>query len=158
MNIQKLLSKHTYNRLEKQLIACRTTTPRGERTQYELLREIFAEFFSLKTVLLFPDTVLVDLAETIQDFHIEQNNLDTYLYHTKKYIQHQLKTYKNKKDKLTHKVQWEKGRKGASYLNTYEQLDLFYLEKSYQEGYHRQQALMYQLLLRVIQEIQGEDI
>ena len=157
MNIQKLLSKQTYNQLERQLIACRTSTPRGVRSQHELLREMLADHFSLKQVLLFPNDVLVDLAETIQDFHIEQNSLDSYLHHTKNYLQFQIREYNKKRKKLTHKVQWEEGRKGVSYLTTYEQLDLFHLEKSYKEGYHRQQALMYQLILEIIQNIQEVD-
>lgn len=158
MDIKRILSKQTHNQLEKHLIACKTSTPRGEDTQYELLRELLAELFSLKQVLLYPKQVLVDLAETIQDFHIEQNNLEDYIHHTKNYVNYQLKNYHTKRKQLSHKVNWERGRKGSSYLGTYEQLDLFYLEKSYKEGYHYQQSLMYRLLLDIINKIQEEGI
>lgn len=153
MDITKLLSKQTYNRIEKQLIACKASTPRGEETQYELLRELLAEFFTLKKVLLFPNKVLMDLSEAIQDLHIEQNNLDEYIHHTENYLRYQLQRYDDKTKKLIHDMNWERGRKGESYLDTYEKLDLVYLAKSYQEGYHKQQALMYKLLLDIIDEI-----
>lgn len=157
-DIEKILSKKTYDRLGKALKVCRVCQISRYESAYTELRLELAELFSIRTVSLFPKDALVDLAEAIQDFHIEQNNLSEYLHHTEKYLNMQMKDYRRKRKHYAHKANWERSKNKDNVMDSLDKLDIIYLADSYNRGYHKNKASMYKLLLSLIGQIKREGI
>lgn len=153
-----ILSKETYSNLSKALNVCRVCQVSRYESAYNDLRSELAELFTVRTVSLYPKDVLVDLAETIQDLYIEQNNLEEYMHHTEKYLLMQLRNYRKKKEKYNHKKNWERSKDFKSSMSSLEQVDLIYLANSHNNGYHYYKASMYRLLLSLIRQMKREGI
>lgn len=157
-DIEKILSKETYDILSKSLNVCRVCQVSRYESAYNDLRSELAELFSVKAVSLYPKDVLVDLAETIQDLYIEQNNLEEYMHHTEQYLLMQLKNYRKLRKKYNHKMNWEKSKRDDNLMVSLEKIDLIYLANSYSNGYHKNKASMYRLLLSLIRQMKEEGI
>ena len=132
--IGKLLSASFQKRLDQALVLCdKAIFPRDVVSAHSRLRELFEILYPYCRIALFPDTVLVDLGESLQDIYNCRFDLDGECKHVEHYL--------------------HKSRKAHSDKPILDKMDNMFTAWLHTDGYYAQQDHMYELLQETLYDI-----
>lgn len=145
---KRLLSKSFHDALTRVLILCeKAETPRTQSAAHMRLRETLEKVYPYVKIAMFPDDVLVDMAEVLQGMYDEQDDLQSYYKYTIGYLETKINDHVIKQKQHNLRVHLDELNASNSELC---RLDHSFTAWLHNEGYYAQRNNMYELLLETI--------
>lgn len=145
---KRLLSKSFHDALTRVLILCESAeTPRTQSAAYMRLREALEKVYPYVKIAMFPNDVLVDMAEVLQGMYDEQDDLQSYYKYTIGYLETKIDDHNSKQNQHNRRIHLDGLNAPHSELCG---LDHSFTAWLYNEGYYAQRNNMYKLLLETI--------